>query len=501
MARLNEYFPPSFTLEEPEPVKTEPSYVAPSFTLEDVTQGPTPEAVRKMAKRSSDLQLASPIPVATAPVEADVPEAVKGTITATTSEQPAPPAGTKPEAGSGGDDEMSSLRKQLGIQQMFEALGSAGSGKNLYTDGGILADRMKQIEALRAKRQERAADVAQEQAQYEGANLATLTTQLAAFKDRPDIVAALQNLRPGAKYTKPSDFIKSAYQAVTNPPTVAGKEATTAKTGAGTERLLGQTATEEATRGPKVDLLRAKGDLAKAQIDRLRRQTVGNVVSLSKSSKAVADAGKAGTPSKDAIKYIRDDLKTAERAITPTLENFKAIEAASPGFAFGRPAKDLETLEFVAAAKLPRFAKQASDLRSAVEALIIDIRHGSFGASLTATEKASFESMLNTGLSGTVGQLSKAIDRVRRKAAATAQTHFNTSQQFYPTETRQVLSTSAVFGPATRKGGVYADVWTLPEAPAAAGAATTQMRGTDGKLYNIPTDKVAEAEKDGFKRE
>jgi hypothetical protein len=190
MARLNEYFPPSFTLEEPEPVKTEPSYVAPSFTLEDVTQGPTPEAVRKMAKRSSDLQLASPIPVATAPVEADVPEAVKGTITATTSEQPAPPAGTKPEAGSGGDDEMSSLRKQLGIQQMFEALGSAGSGKNLYTDGGILADRMKQIEALRAKRQERQEGLDIERAQ----NNQTLDMYKSLFPDKADSLEALRDL-------------------------------------------------------------------------------------------------------------------------------------------------------------------------------------------------------------------------------------------------------------------------------------------------------------------
>jgi hypothetical protein len=134
--------------------------------------------------------------------------------------------------GSGGD-EIGRLSMGQALVRALEGSGSVISGQNLRSGAAdTLGERMKQIEALRAKREERAADVAQEQAQYEGANLATLTTQLAAFKDRPDIVAALQNLKPGAKYTKPSDFIKSAYQAVTNPPTVAGKEATAKKTGA-----------------------------------------------------------------------------------------------------------------------------------------------------------------------------------------------------------------------------------------------------------------------------
>jgi hypothetical protein len=129
---------------------------------------------------SSDV--ASPIPVAAAPVKADVPSAVKTAIPATTATQPAPPAD-----GSGGD-EMSSLRKQLGIQQMFEALGSAGSGKNLYTDGGILADRMKQVEALRAKRQERQEGLEVERSQNEQ----TLNAYQAQF---PELRETLEPLR------------------------------------------------------------------------------------------------------------------------------------------------------------------------------------------------------------------------------------------------------------------------------------------------------------------
>jgi hypothetical protein len=499
--------------------------------------------------------LASPIPIASAPVKVDVPAAVAGTIAPTTSTSSAPPAGgqTEPDLsliptenpraattgdgsspavraetaqrstdvaasapsvpasdGSGGDDEMASLRRRLGLLQAFEGVGSAASGKNLRTDGGILVDRMKQIEALRAKREEQTLEQQRERSTWGASNRATLASALAQWKGDPERTAALEALASGADTTKPSDFSRNAVNAVMTKPKVLGVEATTGKTEAGTDTAKAKTKTEDLLREPKARKLGTAADLDEARIRALNAKSAADALALTKSRAAVADAGKAGTPSKEAIKYIRDDLKTAEKAITPTLENFKAIESVSPGFAFGRPDKQLETLEFVTASKLPRFAKQASDLRSAVEALIIDIRHGSFGASLTATEKASFESMLNTGLSGTVGQLSKAVDRVRRKAAATAQTHFNTSQQFYPTETQQVLSTSAVFGPATRKGGVYADVWTLPEAPAAGGgAATRQQKPTasegyttfwnkaQGKWQEIPNEKAEAAKASG----
>lgn len=211
----------------------------------DSTLAPMPSGLRPRvvipngglpAPRPSDIN--SSIPIASAPPRTDVPTAVKTAIPATTSEQSAPPAD-----GSGGDASERNLYLARLIAQNAAGFGGMGAGKNI--DMGIadtLGERLKQVEALRAKREERAADVAQEQAQYEGANLATLTTQLAAFKDRPDIVAALQNLKPGAKYAKPSDFIKSAYQTVTNPPTVAGKEAATAKTGAQTDVATAQAA-------------------------------------------------------------------------------------------------------------------------------------------------------------------------------------------------------------------------------------------------------------------
>jgi len=148
-----------------------------------------------LQKLMSSGSLASPIPIASAPVKTDAPTPVKGTIAPTTSTSSAPPVGTsstvKPppvEAGSGGDDEMASLRTRLGLLQAFEGVGSAASGKNLRTDGGILVDRMKQIEALRAKKLERQEGLDVERSQNEQ----TLNAYQAQF---PELRETLEPLR------------------------------------------------------------------------------------------------------------------------------------------------------------------------------------------------------------------------------------------------------------------------------------------------------------------
>jgi hypothetical protein len=400
------------------------------------------------------------------------------------------------EAGAGGDDEMNRLSMGQALIRALEGSGSVISGQNLRSGAAdVLADRMKQIEALRAKRQERADELAREDAQS-----AAIVEQYKSLADQ-GLVPSIKGL-DRMPYKQAASLIKT-YASL--PGTVARTEKTAAEIPL-VQARVGDVQAATALKGAKAaDIPKnaeSRDALRQAQIQKLRRQTAANVVGLTKSAKVVEDAGKSGVPPKEAIKYIRDDLKTAEKAISPTLENFKNIEAAAPGFAFGRPPKDIETLDFVKAATIPRFADKARDLRTAVEALIIDIRHGSFGASLTATEKASFETMLNTGLSGTVEQLSRAVNKIRTEAANTAQTHFNTSMTFFPNETARVLSTSNTFGPATREGGVYSDVWKI-KAPAAGGAATTtgmtRMTGPDGKRYDVPSDKVEAAKAKGWK--
>lgn len=473
----------------------------------------TPDTTKLQGKLagflSGDRSLESPIPTASASIRSDAPVASTSTLPSTGPQTPAgkpdsmgTPGLPAPSSEGAGGDALSRLGLGQALVRALEGSGSVIAGRDLRSGAAeTLGERMKQIEALRAKREERALELGREDEQ--SAALVSQYKSLAAQGLVPEL-PALDRL----PLKQAAGLIKT-YGSL--PGLVQRTEKTKAEIPLVQERVQEVKAKTDLTREkiPEVSLEgKSKRALRQAQIDKLRRQTAGNVVSLTRSAKAVEDAGKAGVPSKDAIKYIRDDIKTAEKAITPTLENLKNIERASPGFAFGKTPKDIETLEFVAAEKLPRFADNARDLRSAVEALIIDIRHGSFGASLTATEKQSFEAMLQTGLSGTVGQLARAINDVRRKAAATAQTHFNTSQTFYPTETAQVLSSSAVFGPATKPGGVYADVWTLPTAPAAPTAAAPSavaapvverviMIDKEGKRQAVRADQVerAKAEK------
>jgi hypothetical protein len=239
------------------------------------------------------------------------PTPVPTTVAATTRENPAPKAGAStdtvkpsvsPTSGGGSDDaELSDLRTRLGLQQAFEGLGSAASGKNLYTDGGILTERMKQIEALRAKKLQTAEDRALEQQQFEGANLGTLTSNIASFKDRPEVVAALENLRSGAKYTKPSDFLKAVYQAVMNPPTVAGKEAIVKKTGA-------QTTTEE-----------GKPEIARGTLE-VKRGKLNEDIRKNKASEAIRWAAMNRAAQNAATKLTTGQPEAVQKEVRATTQ-------------------------------------------------------------------------------------------------------------------------------------------------------------------------------------
>ena len=227
MASLKNYFneEPDFVPEPP--MKTADDYTQP--LLEDIyeglrSRGVSPEAgqrsidtTKKMAGmvipppegelpsdyaeieavyKASDI--ASDIPIASAPVRTDAPTPVKGTIAPTTSTSSAPPVGTSStvnpppvDAGSGGDDDVRNLYLARLIAQNAAGFGGMGAGKNI--DMGIadtLGERMKQIEALRAKRQERQEGLDIERSQ----NNQTLEYYKRLFPDKAeDLEASLRD--------------------------------------------------------------------------------------------------------------------------------------------------------------------------------------------------------------------------------------------------------------------------------------------------------------------
>jgi hypothetical protein len=357
----------------------------PSLTMPSGVPAKTSD-LAALQKLMSPGSLASPIPVASAPVKADVPGALKGAIPATTPTQPAPPAD-----GSGGD-EMSSLRKQLGIQQMFEALGSAGSGKNLYTDGGILADRMKQIEALRAKKLERQEGLEVERSQNEQ----TLNAYQAQF---PELRETLEPLR--------GQTGKPAFQGLLRDIIATRKAAT------GERALDLREKGQQDTAGYRTDTLNLKRDIAKDN-EKYRAVQAGL-------QKAALDLRRAenerkavgGTePSTKERGAFQTMMKPAEQTAV-ALKDADNLNALSTGMLVsGKPPPFLTQSDILSFVGVPPFENamrsqlaksnpQAFDLLTQMARLKTMVGHEYFGSALSPAEAERQRQFLDFGVTDT----------------------------------------------------------------------------------------------------
>lgn len=206
MARLKEYIEgpiPSYTLEEaPVPYLTQ----APSFTLEDAAQGPTSEAIAKIAKRN--VSLASPIPTASAPPNRDATTPVVETQPPVTSTSPAGkpnsagaqglPAPSSEGAGGDADEERNLYLARL-IARNAASFGAMGAGKSIDT-GAVeaLGERLKQVQALRAKREEQGLVDAQAQAN----NRAQVEYLMQRFPERREALAGLRDMTKSPNFSQ-----------------------------------------------------------------------------------------------------------------------------------------------------------------------------------------------------------------------------------------------------------------------------------------------------------
>jgi len=444
----------------------------PSLTMPSGVPAKTSDFA-SLQKLMSSGSLASPIPVASAPVKADAPAPTTGAIAATTPTQPAPPAGTSStvkappvEAGSGGDDDVRNLYLARLAAQSAAGFGGMGAGKNI--DMGIadtLGERMKQIEALRAKRQERQEGLEVERSQ----NNQTLDMYKNLFPDKADSLEALRDLTgKGAVFKQGLDAWMKREELTKVKQPVA--EARAGDIGAAEDLKKKKGTTEDLLREPKARKLGTAADLDEARRKALENQARADVVTSDKEAretKADARAAEAAV------------TRAMERAnkggdVTTTANNFIALETVAPGFAKGQKPDWLGRFTLQKAMEVPAISNKAAALNSALENFTANIRKTLFGASLTGNEKASFDLIVNRRLTATPEQLAAAVNVLREGAARFAQNHFVTALKFHPNETSDVLRSSAVYGPALKQGGIYADVWTLPgvaarETPAAGG--------------------------------
>jgi len=170
----------------------------PSFTLEDVPSGPIPSFTQEDVP-------SGPIPVANASTRTDAPTAVASTLP---SAGPQAPAG-KPNSdgapnlpapsseGAGGDTSERDLYLARLAAQNAAGFGGMGAGKNI--DMGIadtLGERLRQVQALRAKREEKEVTDAQEVAN----NKAQVDYLISRFPEQTDSLTKLYGMTRKANF-------------------------------------------------------------------------------------------------------------------------------------------------------------------------------------------------------------------------------------------------------------------------------------------------------------
>ena len=407
---------------------------------------------------------AQPIPVANAPSGSDATAPVASALPST---GPQNPAGTPNSAdkdgmpapsseGAGGDAALGRLSIGQALTRALEGSGSIIAGRDLRSGAAdTLGERMKQIEALRAKREERSMELAREDEQSSA--LVQQYKSLAAQGLVPEL-PALDRLPP-----------KQAASLIKTYGSLPGLVQKTEKTKAEIPLVQAKTATEEG----KPEIARGTLEVKRGTLDERERSNKANedirrqALLLKKASdtKANNDVRAAGSDPKQAEKAITDAMKSAEKkdlGIASNIRDFQGLEAVAPGFTKGIVPSWLGQGSIAAAIKVPGLNKQATQLASALELFTAGIRNSLFGASLTGNEKESFDAIVSSGGLMPPDVLAANINRLREGAAKFAQNHFTVAQELHPEVTGRVLRASPLFGPATREGGVYSDVWLLP---------------------------------------
>lgn len=411
MARLKEYIEgpvPSYTLEDvPDPYRAQ----APSYTLEDFAEGPTSDAVAKIAKRSSEMRLDSPIPTASAPPTRDAVAPVVSAQLPVTSTSPA----GKPDSsgknglpapsseGAGGDVSERDLYLARLVAQSAAGFGGMGAGKNI--DMGIadtLGERLKQVQALRAKREEQSLEQQRERATWGASNRATLASFMAQYKDRPEVVEALRAQEPGADTTKPSDYLKNIVGSLMTPPKVAGAEAAIPLTEERVKdvqagaRLKGAKAEDIPTAAKTRDeLRRSQIDLNKARIDHMG----------ARKEAASAPTSTTGPLTDPKLEQRRQDTfskvtRGAQKLYTDPLIAVASLEKAAGSLAKG------ETPDWWNVANLTKINSgiylglppEATAFAKTYFPVINQLRHALYGSALSAGEQKAFADQIELGL-------------------------------------------------------------------------------------------------------
>lgn len=466
-----------------------------------------------LQKLISQGSLASPIPIASAPASADVSAPVTGAIDATTSTQPAPSAagtagGVKPPpvvetAGAGGDmDEMGRLSLGQALVRALEGSGSIIAGRDLRSGAAeTLGERMKQIEALRAKREERSMELAREDAQ--SAALVQQYKSLAAQGLMPPIEGL--DMMP----------VKQAASLIKTYASLPGLAERAKKTQAEIPLVEARVGDVEAGAALK----RAKTVEVPLEGESKREERKARIAKIYK------DMEVAGA------KLALDERKTLEQAQQAKdpfkkLESLNTIADKKEFGGFTTLAGDLADLErtapgFVTRGEVPEWLTREQQLLgqnwpSSTDPRVVEFlskygkvaneeRHRQYGSAQTDGELRSFMQQLNSSpLSAGPQVLARQVKSFADAAGRVAKGRLSRYNNVFGAE-----NVDTVLGPEWKPlfdaGGVFAAQGTpfkaVVQTPASktTQAGMTRMTGPDGQRYDVPNDKVEAAKAKGWK--
>ena len=406
------------------------------------------------------------IPIRTAPSGSDAAKATASTLPTVTADKPAgtPDSSGKDgmpapsSEGAGGDTSERDLYLARLAAQSAAGFGGMGAGKNI--DMGIadtLGERLKQVQALRAKREERSMELAREDEQssalvqqYKSLASQGLVPELPALDRLPPKQAASLIKTYGSL---PGMVAKATDTAAMTPVKVeaglAGAEGKRAQ-------AKSRTYTDALTQAKTENEIARKGVIA-AQ-------------ALALQARSELDRAKAsGAPEGDSrLVNARQKLVDAyQKQYLAPAESLAAVEAKAPGLTRGQSpewltGRELELVRNNATYELA--SDETKDVFAAAQKYLDGYRKQQYGSALTATEQAELERLVKADIFTGADKLSRFFDLIRRDIANNFQSKLKGDRLVQQSFVDKYVG--AEEGPLAKfvgPQGLFSDVWTLPK--------------------------------------
>jgi len=457
---------PSYTLEDAPPqIQDYPRpAVVPSYTLEEA---PTPIA---------------PVPTKAANIAVAIPTA---SSTGAKAIPPTAPGIAKPppvEAGSGGDDELGRLSMGQALVRALEGSGSVISGQNLRSGAAdTLGERMKQIEALRAKREEQGITDTRERAN----NRAQVEYLMKRFPERRDALAGLLDM------TKSPNF-----------PQMLRVEEQVALDRAKKQDIGAKAEDRAVTQEYRAGTLDLKRDIAKDNRDYRAVQAGLQKAALDlRRAENEREATDSAEPTEKERSAFQTSMKPAEQTAV-ALKDADNLNSLSTGMLVsGKPPLFLSQSDILSFVGVPPFEgvmrsrlamsnPQAFDLLTQMARLKTMVGHEYFGSALSPAEAERQRQFLDFGVTDTPESIARKMKSYHDSLADKASVFLRPRVlgRSLGNEWAQSTGLDAISG----EGGTFAGLLDAPKGAAPKAAEVKEPAAVEGKVRMLsPDNRVA----------